>query len=105
MATYYQRGEAIDYVNSGNSTIEAGTVVVLGKKIGVAGCDIAAGATGSLHVEGVFEFPKGSAAIDAGANVTWSGTAMATTSSGDVHGYAIAAAAASATTVLVKINA
>lgn len=104
MANYWQRGESLDYVNAGDTKIEAGDVVVLGKRIGIAGCDIPAGETGSIHVEGVFEFPKGSAAITAGAEVYWSGTEIA--ASGDNKaGYVVADAAADDTTVLVKINA
>lgn len=68
-ATYWQRGEAIDYVNKTEETIEAGTVVAFGDRIGVAGTDIAPGETGSLHVEGVFEFPKGEEVVGAGTDV------------------------------------
>jgi predicted RecA/RadA family phage recombinase len=107
-AAYWQRGESLDYTNSGTSTIEANTIVAYGTRIGVIGCDIAAGETGSLHVSGVFEMPKGSGAITAGAEVYWSedDAAITTTASGNVHaGFAAQAAAADAATVLVKINA
>jgi len=104
MANYWQRGESLDYMNSGNTKIEAGAVITYGARIGVAGCDIEPGEMGSIHVEGVFEMPKGSGAITAGAEVYWTGTAIAT--SGDTKaGYAAQAAAAGDTVVLVKINA
>lgn len=68
-ASYWQRGETIDYVNSGTEIIEANTIVVLGSRIGVAGTDILPGEKGSLHVTGVFGMPKGSGEIAAGADV------------------------------------
>lgn len=106
-ATYYQRGEALDYTNASGSIIEAGDVIVFGTKIGVAGCDMANGETGSIHVEGVYELPKtDTSAITAGAAVYWDGSGITTTSSSNTAaGYAAAAAAADAATILVKINA
>lgn len=71
-ASYWQRGETIDYVNSGTKTIEANTIVALGSRIGVAGTDILPGEKGTLHVTGVFEMPKGSGEITAGADVYYS---------------------------------
>ena len=54
-ASYWQRGETLDYKNTGSSTIEA---VELTGRVGIAGTDIAPGAEGDLHVCGVFEFDK-----------------------------------------------
>jgi Uncharacterized conserved protein len=71
-ASYWQRGETIDYVNSGTNTIEANTIIVLGSRIGIAGTDILPGEKGTLHVTGVFEMPKGSGEIAAGADVYYS---------------------------------
>ena len=108
-ATYFQRGEAIDYPVASNGTaLEAGEIIVVGTKIGVCGCDIAKGETGSVHVEGVFEMPKASGAITIGAAVYWDATnknITTTSSSNTLAGYAVAAAGADDTTVLVKINA
>ena len=39
-ATYWQRGDAIDYTNGGSAKIEANTVIAFGTKIGIAGTDI-----------------------------------------------------------------
>lgn len=104
MAEYSQRGESLDYKNATDTLIEAGTVVTIGSRIGVAGCDIAPGAVGSIHVEGVFAFAKGSGALTMGTEVAiTNGTAAA--ASGNANGYVAADAAASDTTVLVKINA
>ena len=121
-ATYWQRGETIDYINKTDETIEAGSVVSFGKRIGIAGTDIAPGETGSLHVEGVFEVPKEEGAIEAGDDVYLDTAAMlfkmmaiattsvnapynATNHAGTRAGYAIQDADADAETVFVKINA
>lgn len=108
-ANYWQRGESLDYTNSGSAKIEAGTVIVFGTRIGVAGCDILPGEIGSLHVEGVFEFPlAASTAVTAGAAVYWDATnsVITTTSTNNtLAGYAVKAAASGDATVLVKINA
>lgn len=48
-AEYWQRGESIDYKNTGSSAIEANSVIVLGKRVGVAGMTIQPGETGSLR--------------------------------------------------------
>ena len=108
MAEYWQRGESLDYTNAGSAAIEAGDVIVLGTKIGIAGCDIAVGAVGSVHVEGVYKFPKATGAITIGAAVYWDATnenITTTSTSNTLAGYAAAAAASADTTVLVKINA
>ena len=57
-ASYWQRGETLDYKNTGATTIEANTVIELTGRVGIAGTDIAPGAEGDLHVCGVFEFDK-----------------------------------------------
>lgn len=110
-ATYWQRGEALDYKNTTGAKLEANTVIALGSRIGVIGCDIEAGATspGSLHVMGVYILPKDTAAIDAGAEVYFdSGNDVITATSGASTvkaGYAVEAALAADTTVKVSINA
>lgn len=110
LATYVQRGEAIDYpVAAAGTKIEANEILVVGTKIGVAGCDIAPGETGSVHVEGVFAMPlKASTSVNLGAAVYWDATnkEITTTSTNNtLAGYAAAAAASGDETVLVKINA
>lgn len=105
-AEYWQRGEAIDFVNATNKKIEANQIVVFGERVGVAGTPIEAGETGTLHVFGVFEMPKKeSEAITAGSAVYYDATAEAiTTTAGSVKaGYATEAAAAADTTVKVKL--
>ena len=76
-ASYWQRGETLDYKNTGSSTIEANTVVELTGRVGIAGTDIAPGAEGDLHVCGVFEFDKtGTDAITFGQPVYFDKTGI-----------------------------
>lgn len=111
-AEFWQRGETLDYTNSGNTKIAAGTIILFGSRIGVAGGDIPAGETGSLHVNGVFEMPKeygdSGKALTAGQEVQWDNTnsyIKAAADSSPVHGYVVAAALTTDKTCLVKINA
>ena len=122
-AKFWQKGEAIDYVNSGESKIEANTIILFGSRLAVAGCDIAVGEKGSLYTEGVFELPKdygdSGKALTAGQEVQWDDTnsvikaavaqvvaeGAVTTEASAVHGFAVAAALTTDKTVLVKINA
>ena len=122
-AAYWQRGEALDYVNAGTEKIEANTVIVLGSRIGVAGMEISPGETGTLHVTGVYSIPKGSTEIPAGSDVYYSeadgeittaatvtipakeGESESSTVKNVKAGFACEGASASDTTVLVKINA
>lgn len=103
-ATYIQRGEALDYQNTTEAMIPAGTVILLGKRIGVAGGDIPPGEVGALHMAGVFEIPKkASVALAAGDNVAFTeadGIDKATT---DVMGYVVEAAEAADETAKVKL--
>lgn len=109
-AIYWQRGEALDYTNDTADTIEAGTVLTLGSRIGVAGEPIDPEETGSVHVSGVFIFDKtASEEITLGAEVYYDSSAGTITgTSGDstvAAGYAVEASAADDDTVKVKINA
>lgn len=107
-AEYWQRGETLDFVNSTGKAIEANTIIVLGQRMGVAGTEIPAGEKGTVHVEGIYSFPKAeSTAITAGALVYWDKTnnCITTTSTSNIlAGYAAEAAGGNDATVLVKIN-
>lgn len=114
-AEYLQRGEALDYTNATEDTIQAGEIVTIGTHIGVAGCPIPPGKTGSLHVCGVFKIAKtGTAAIAMGQAVYFDGTGITnaadngktdtTKVSYTPAGYAAAPADASDTEILVKIS-
>lgn len=115
MATnYVQEGRLIDYTPS--AAVKSGQVVVIGSVVGVAVADIAASAAGAVCIEGVFEIPKATGAITAGAVVYWdadgdpiggtadSGAATATSTDNTKMGYAIAAAASGDATVKVKLE-
>jgi len=108
IASYKYRGEALDYPNTTENTIEAGEVVVIGSRVGVIAGDIAPGALGAVHVEGVFEFPLTTGtAIAQGADVYWDATnkKITNSSSGNTAaGYAAAAAKATDETITVKIG-
>ena len=125
-ATYWQRGDAIDYLNSSGSKIDADTIILAGSLLGIAGADIPNGATGAVIISGIYELPKEYAASDKaltlGQKVQWDdsnhyikaaveqviGTGgdagKVTTEASPVHGIVVAAAASADTTCLVKIN-
>lgn len=105
-ATYWQRGETLDYTNTTGSIIEANTIIEIGtSRIGVAGTQINPNETGSLHVTGVFEIDKVAAeAITMGTAVYFTGTAITATALDNTPaGYAAADAVADDATILVKL--
>lgn len=104
-ATYWQKGDTLDYTNGTASAIEANTVIDLGTRVGIAGTTIAAGETGSVVVVGVFEMDKAATVeIALGAAVYFDGTAITNVATDNTPaGYAVAAAAAADATVFVKL--
>lgn len=103
-ATYWQRGESLDYKNSGVAVIEANSIIDLATRIGVAGTDINPGEVGSLHVTGVYEIAKtGAGEIAMGAAVYYDGNGITSETGGTPAGYAAAAAGADAEVILVKL--
>lgn len=114
-AAYWQRGETLDYVNTSTKKIEAGDVLTLGNRIGVAGTDIEPGALGSVHVTGVYEFNKrDTAELTQGMTVYLAAdgvTDSASEGSGDdmvdhvQAGFVAVTSPAKSTKVHVKINA
>lgn len=106
-ATFWQRGESIDYRNATSKEIKAGDVVVLEGRIGVAGCDIPAGETGSVHVTGVFEVPKDGSAFAVGAKAYYkAGDAVFTSeeSGNTTAGWVVAVAVAGDASAKIKIG-
>lgn len=107
-ASYWQRGDTIDYKNETEEIIEAGQIIELGDAIGVAGTVIPVGEVGSAHIVGVYSIPKESEEIPLGKVVYLkkeSGKATLTKGESDIRlGHSIAKAAAEDTEVLVKIN-
>lgn len=106
-ATFWQRGEALDYKNDTSSVIEANTVIAGANLIGVVGTDINPGEVGSLHVAGVFEMQKvADDAISFGELVYYDaseGKITKTATSNVAAGYAASVAGATTTSVLVKL--
>lgn len=106
-AIYKQKGESLDYTNNGTETIEAGDIVVMEKHIGVAGCPIKVGETGSVHVVGVFEIPCKAltSPLKVGQDVYFKLTEGVTITSTDTPlGYVVKASETGATSVLVRIG-
>ena len=104
-ATYYQRGETLDY--TATKKLEAGDVVSLGSRIGVAAANIGAGEQGAVHVVGVFAMAKANTEeIKQGAAVYYDAAAEAITTTADGNtpaGYAAADAVPTATSVRVNL--
>lgn len=107
MTNYRYRGDSINYVNDTEKDIAYGDIVSLRTRVGIAGTNIPAGATGSLHTVGVFEMPKAATVvIEQGAAVYFNTeNGYVTTTDTDVPcGWAIASATADDTFVAVKIG-
>ena len=101
---YWQKGETLDYIPT--EAVKHGAVVSLGTRIGIAGADIAANEQGQIHVVGVFEMAKDGAEIALGAAVFYNAADDQITATADGNipaGYAVQAAKAADTTVLVKL--
>lgn len=83
-ATYYQRGETLNYFATEN--VENGAVVNLGTRIGVAAAPIRAGEQGAVHVVGVYAMAKANTEeIKQGAAVYYDAAAdTITAASGEV---------------------
>lgn len=107
MKNYIQKGEVINYSNSG-SAITSGSTVVIGTLVGIAVSDIAATTgTGSVCLEGVFEVAKTAPlVINQGDRVYWNtSTKKVTKTVSDVYmGVAFEAAISAATTCIVSLN-
>ena len=105
-AVYWQKGESLDYLNETEAGIPAGTVLLLGAHIGVAGTEIPAGGTGSVHMTGVFEIDKkAGTALELGDPVKFDETdGIDKDADGTATvGYAAKAAEAEEKTALVKL--
>lgn len=104
-ARYIQRGESIDYIPE--TPVAAGDLVILNDLVGVAKLDIPAGTLGALAVGGVYEMPKGAAAIAFGKKVYWDATAktVVTTATGNtLIGKAVCDTVAADAFVRVLLN-
>lgn len=104
-ATYIQKGEKLNYTNATLAKIAAGDIVVIGSKVAVAACDIEVGQLGSVTMNGVFEFPITTLAVNMGEKVYWNDTSNSVTKTDtDVEiGYAVETVEDSATKISVKL--
>ena len=109
MTNYIQKGDIVDYTNNGSAVIAYGDVIVGEDRVFVAAEEIAVGATGGVHAEGVFEFKTSDeTAIAYGQKLYFDATnkvATATSTNNVAIGYAVQAIAAStgSKNVLVKL--
>lgn len=107
MKNAHSRGDIITITAGANIT--SGQAVAVGSLLAVAITDIANGAQGAAAIEGVYHLPCASAAITAGARLTWDVSAgeFITTSpaNGDLVGCAVAieAAGSGVRTVAAKL--
>lgn len=90
MATYKKTDDVI--IITAASDLEAGAVVNVGTKIGIAHAPIASGATGAVAIKGIYEFACG-ATISQGAEVYLTDAGVATTSSAGLSKAGFAATA------------
>lgn len=94
--------------NTPGSAVASGAVVLMGATIGVALAAIAANATGSVAVKGVYTLPKLSTDVVAqGALLYWDNTnsRLTTTASGNtLAGRAAIAAGSGVATVDIDLN-
>ena len=57
-ATYWQRGETLDYINEGAKVIEAGEIIDFKTRIGIAAYSINPKEKGTVHMVGVYSIKK-----------------------------------------------
>lgn len=104
---FIQPGEVIDY--TAGSALTAGTIVLIGNRIGVLLSDLANGETGPAQVTGVFELNKLSTdVVTQGALLYWDAGNSRLTVTASTHklaGYAWKAADGTTSAVQIKINA
>lgn len=79
-AKFWNKGEVISYLNVTEYTIEDGDLVVLGNRVGIAGCPIYPNESGSVHVTGIWELKNNSFEnIDVGEIVYWGNSGITKT--------------------------
>ncbi|MEH7122105.1 DUF2190 family protein [Bacillus sp. JJ1773] len=105
-AQYVQRGETIDYKNSGASDIKANDVVSLASRIGIAASDIPVGSVGSVNVLGVYDIPASNTEeFTVGQAVYWKDSALTSTEAGAVPaGWVVEPKALAKSVARVKIG-
>ena len=111
-AATYVKGEKLTVNYTAGAAIVVDQILVLGDAVGIAQVAMANGDVGAVSVDGVYTFPKTSAAVIAqGETVDWDVSAgevddnAAAPASGDCSNFGVALAAAGngTTTVTVKL--
>lgn len=107
-ATYIQKGDTIDYTNSGNAAIAYGDVIPATNCVLIAAENIAVGATGGADAVGVFELAAvNNAAFAVGDKLYWDATnkVLTKTSAGNTPaGICVATKAQTSATGKVKLQ-
>ncbi|MGA1846773.1 DUF2190 family protein [Deferribacter abyssi] len=104
-----QSGDIINFTPSAD--VKSGDVIKMNDRFGIAMTDIAAGKVGAVAVVGVWEVPKATGeAWVVGQQLYWDNTNKVVTVSDGTgtnakFGFAVEAAADTATTGIAKINA
>jgi predicted RecA/RadA family phage recombinase len=104
-ARFIHEGSVIDYIPTAD--MPAGTVVVLGDRVGISMVDIAANVLGALQVVGVFDFNKDNTVIPLYGKVYWDVTAKKATltaSGNTLLGIALHSTVATDNIVRVRLN-
>lgn len=105
MKNFVQKGDVVTL--AAPATVTSGSGVLVGKLFGVANTDAASGADVTVSLEGVYDLPKATGAITAGALVYWDNTAKnvtTTSTSNTLIGAAVVAAASGDATARVRLN-
>jgi predicted RecA/RadA family phage recombinase len=105
MAKYVQHGAVLNY--TAENAINYNDIVDLKTRIAVSGSTLAAGETGIIHVEGVYQIAKSTDSGFAIGEAVYYDAENAVITNDNTKtpaGYAAAPAAADDTTVLVKLQ-
>ena len=104
-ARFVHDGKAIDYTPSVDTP--AGSVIVVGDRVGITIVDIAANTLGALAMTGVFDFAKDNTVIPLYGKVYWDNTAKKATltaSGNTLLGISLSETVATDTVVRVRLN-
>ena len=104
-AVYVQKGEILDFKNTGEADIEYNDVVSLTDRVGIAKESIAVGSTGSVAVVGVYELPADTtASFVTGEVLYWDNAKVVKTAGDIIAGWAFTDKATAGANILVKIG-
>ena len=104
-ATYWQRGETLDYVNEGTKAVEAGEIIDFKTRIGIAAFKMNPNEKGVVHMTGAYYIKKkDQTEIKIGTPVYFAEDGItATAGSNTPAGYAAEASPVKAPEILVKL--